>query len=56
MIIPPVIFDSATLDIIREAVSEYREAPFRSADWLAGRIIDILEAADAAQAEQGSRQ
>lgn len=33
----------ATLGFIRAAVAEYREEPFRSADWLAMQVIDALD-------------
>ena len=43
--------DVGTLERIRGVTAQYREAPFRSADWLAGevmRILDTVPANDAA--------
>jgi hypothetical protein len=34
---------TAQIDRIKEAVEQYRNAPFRSADWLAGELMTILD-------------
>lgn len=31
------------LSRVRAAVDQYREAPFRSADWLAGELMTVLD-------------
>src|SRR5689334_4396011 len=33
----------AALSFIQEAVAEYREPPYRSADWLAMQVMDALD-------------
>jgi len=37
--------NAAILSFIRAAVAEYREGPFRSADWLAMQVMDALDGA-----------
>lgn len=43
----PFRSDECQLKRIAQAVGQYRNAPFRSADWLAGELMTILDTAPA---------